>query len=98
MQDEITRRLDTSLDMVKDHMHSVLMSAESFAHIRKVAQALPIFAVDFFGFECRLGAGIGPTDCALNLTPDGARMLAGRVLTSPPPGMQNGPGGTRSSF
>ena len=98
MQDEITRRLDTSLDMVKDHMHSVLMSAESFAHIRKVAQALPIFAVDFFGFECRLGAGIGPTDCALNLTPDGARMLAGRHSISPPKELQNGPWEKIQSF
>ena len=72
MQDEITRRLDTSLDMVKDHLHPVLMSHESFAHVQKVAQSLPVFAVDFFGFECRLGSSIGPTDCALNLTPDGA--------------------------
>ena len=85
------RRLDASLDLVKGHMPAVLVSPESFAHIHKVAASLPVFAVDFFGFECRLGEGQGPTDCALNLTPDGARLLAGRHTTAPPPELQNGP-------
>lgn len=98
MQDETARRLDTSLDLVKDHLPPALMSPESFAHIRKVAQALPAFAVDFFGFECRLGAGTAPTDCALNLTPDGARMLAGRHAITPPEELQGGPWSKIQSF
>jgi hypothetical protein len=91
MQNQNVRRLDTSLDLIKPHLPPVLMSPESFAHVRKVAESLPVFAVDFFGFECRLAAGSAPTDCALNLTPEGARMLAGRHTMPPPEELQGGP-------
>ncbi len=91
MRDDTPRRLDASLELVSDYCHSLLMSPDSFTRIRKVAQLWPISAVDFFGFECRLGTTNGPTDCALNLTPDGARMLAGRSASPTPPSLQNGP-------
>jgi hypothetical protein len=60
-------------------------------HLRKVARLLPIFAVDFFGFECRLGLGAAPADCAINLTPEGARMLAGQAETKAPDIFHRGP-------
>jgi hypothetical protein len=63
---------------------------ESLARIRLVAQALPVFAIDFFGFECRLDAETVSSDCAMNLTPEGARMLAGQYSTPPPSGLRNG--------
>lgn len=91
MQDEISRRVDASLDAVQSRLPPLLVSEESFARIHEVARSLPDFAVDFFGFECRLGVETYSADCALNLTPDGARMLAGRHPVSPPPELQNGP-------
>jgi hypothetical protein len=91
MQDEISRRVDASLDAVKSRLPPLLVSEESFANIRQLAQSLPDFAVDFFGFECRLGEETYSADCALNLTPDGARMLAGRHPVAPPRELQNGP-------
>lgn len=98
MHDEFTRRLAASLDVVEDHLPPLLVSAESFANIRQLAQSLPIFAVDFFGFECRLGLENDSADCAMNLTPDGARMLAGRHTITPPPELQNGPWTKLRSF
>ncbi|HEY9285997.1 MAG TPA: hypothetical protein VIP46_21280 [Pyrinomonadaceae bacterium] len=91
MSDNTRRRLDASLELVRDHCHPLLMSPDSFTRIRNVARSWPRFAVDFFGFECRLGTTDGPTDCAMNLTPDGARMLAGRSEFAPPPALQDGP-------
>ncbi|MCP3101655.1 hypothetical protein LZ198_22515 [Myxococcus sp. K15C18031901] len=38
---------------------------------------MPRSMADFLGFECRLGEGNSQTDCAINLTADGARFLAG---------------------
>lgn len=84
------QRLDASLETVGAHLHPLLMSPDSLARIRKVARAFPIFAVDFFGFECRLGAETAATDCAMNLTPDGARMLAGRHPAASPRELQGG--------
>jgi hypothetical protein len=98
MQDESSRRVDASLDAVKSRLPPLLVSEESFANIRQVARSLPSFAVDFFGFECRLGAETLSADCALNLTPDGARMLAGRHPVSPPRELQNGPWEKLRSF
>jgi hypothetical protein len=53
------------------------MSPQSYAHTRRVAALFPSDAVDFFGFESRLGAGASEkTDCALNLTAAGAESLS----------------------
>lgn len=98
MPDDISRRVDASLDAVKSRLPPLLVSAESFSHIRQVARSLPDFAVDFFGFECRLGAETRSADCALNLTPDGARMLAGRHALPPPRELQDGPWERLRSF
>lgn len=85
-----TERLDASLGAVEPHLPSVLVATESLARIRRVARSLPLFAVDFFGFESKLGSGPGLSDCALNLTPDGARMLAGRSASPLPEEMRGG--------
>ncbi|WP_226994376.1 hypothetical protein [Myxococcus hansupus] len=63
---------------MESQLPSLLMSPVSFSRIRKVARLLPRSVADFLGFECRLGEGDSPTDCALNLTADGARFLAGQ--------------------
>src|SRR5215472_3917374 len=83
------RRLDASLPFIESHLRS-LVSDEGMARIRRLAAWLPVSAVDFFGFECRLGDLSEPVDCAINLTPDGARMLAGRHTVEPPEEMRNG--------
>ncbi|MEA2165850.1 MAG: hypothetical protein QOK37_3977 [Thermoanaerobaculia bacterium] len=85
------RRIDSSLAIVQPHLPAVLVAPESLDRIRTIAHVLPTFAVDFFGFESRLGEGDAPTDCAINLTPDGARMLAGRYPTPAPPEMRGAP-------
>ncbi len=74
-----TSRLDASLELLRPHFPASVAAPESLDRVRPVASLFPTSAVDFFGFECRLGEA-GPTlaDCALNLTPDGARLLAGR--------------------
>lgn len=91
MQVESAPRLDASLELVEPHLPRVLMAPESLALIRRVTHALPLFAVDFFGFECKLGTQPGLTDCALNLLPDGARMLAGRHSVASPAELQGSP-------
>jgi hypothetical protein len=88
MQNNSKQRLDLYLGSVEEHFRPSLMSPESLARIRKVARAFPAFAVDFFGFECRLGDENADTDCAMNLTPDGARMLAGRHPVAAPDELQ----------
>ena len=70
--------MDTSMGLVEPHLHSLLMSPGSLSSIRGTARLLPRFAVNFFGFECRLNEESAATDCALDLTPAGARYLAGR--------------------
>jgi len=87
----MSRTLASSLDWVEPHLPPLLVPPESLARIREVARLLPASAVDFFGFECRLGGAPGPTDCALNLTSEGARMLAGRSATPIPPELERGP-------
>lgn len=84
IENEAVPRLDASLERLEPHFPTALISPESLPELRRVARLFPTFAVDFFGFECRLGAG-GPglADCALNLTPDGARLLAGRHPSFP---------------
>lgn len=84
-------RIDSSLALVRPHLPPVLVAPASLARIETIASLLPLFAVDFFGFECRLGAGEAPTDCAINLTPDGARMLAGRHTVAPPAELRGAP-------
>lgn len=91
MRQELTRRLDASLGEVEAHLPALLVNGESLSRIRQLAQSWPVFAVDFFGFECQLGRSHGSSDCAMNLTPDGARMLAGRHPLPTPPEFQNGP-------
>ncbi|WP_437664963.1 hypothetical protein [Sorangium sp. So ce1182] len=76
--------MEIVLEAVEPHLHPLLMPPDSLARVKDVARALPIDAVDFFGFECRLGDGGGPTDCAVNLTREGAEMLAGRGAATPP--------------
>jgi len=90
MSYDITQRLDTSLDLVEPHLSPALVPSDGFARIREVAHLLPIFAVDFFGFECRLSEDAAATDCAINLTPDGAKMLAGRHSVPLPQALQQG--------
>jgi hypothetical protein len=85
IENEALLRLDVSLERLESLLPSALIAPESLPGLRKVANLFPTFAVDFFGFECRLGnGGPGLADCALNLTPDGARLLAGRYPTSLP--------------
>lgn len=79
------RRLASSLALVRSSFPPCLMSAADYERVCEVAAALPAFMADFFGFECRLGGQGGGIDCAMNLTPDGARMLAGRHAVQPPP-------------
>jgi hypothetical protein len=55
-----------------------LIPPSSVEHSRRVAGLLPAFAIDFFGFEARLGPTSESADCAFNLTRDGARLLAGQ--------------------
>lgn len=82
IQDETLVRLDSSLERLEPHLPAALMAPGSLPRIRQAAGFFPVFAVDFFGFECRLGSDPpGLPDCALNLTPDGARLLAGRHST-----------------
>src|SRR5690349_1664848 len=82
------KTIDSSVELVEPHLHSLLMSPGSLSSVKRAAQLLPRFAVNFFGFECRLEEGTGATDCALDLTADGARFLAGRHPLSPPPELQ----------
>ena len=63
---------------------AALIPPDSVAHSRRVAELLPAFAIDFFGFEARLGAGSEPADCAFNLTRGGARLMAGRHTVEVP--------------
>jgi hypothetical protein len=84
------RRLDSSFPLLERHLDPLLVSEESRPRIREVAATLPVFAVEFFGFEARLGAENAPADCALNLTADGARMLAGRHDVALPDEMRDG--------
>lgn len=72
-----TGTLEAALDQVAPFLSDELMPRRSFDHTRRVAALFPPDAVRFFGFECRLGAGVGEsTDCALNLTAEGARALS----------------------
>ncbi|WNG29027.1 hypothetical protein F0U62_37315 [Cystobacter fuscus] len=82
------KTIDSSVELVEPHLHSLLMSPGSLSSVKRAAQLLPRFAVNFFGFECRLEEGPGATDCALDLTADGARFLAGRHTLSPPAELQ----------
>jgi hypothetical protein len=84
------RTLDASLDLVSPLVSPILVPPESLSHVRDVARLLPIYAVDFFGFECRLGSVAAPVDCAMNLTPLGARLLAGRTDRPLPPALGGG--------
>lgn len=73
--------LADALDRVGPHLPESLMPERSFDHSRRVADLFPAGSVDFFGFECRLGQGAGDaTDCALNLSRQGARALARGTL------------------
>lgn len=90
MQDH-AQRVGDLLAMVEHHLPRVLISADELLRVRRVAAALPAFAVDFFGFESRLAGEAGGVDCAANLTSDGARMLAGRHTVEPPAEMRAGP-------
>jgi hypothetical protein len=90
MQD-LHHRLGDLLAMAERHLPSLLISADQLARVRPIAEVLPVFAVDFFGFECRLAGAGGGVDCAANLTPDGARMLAGRHALAPPAELREGP-------
>jgi hypothetical protein len=84
------QRLDGSVALIESHFSPLLIPPESVSHIRKIARLLPIGAVDFLGFECRLGAEIAPADCAFNLTPEGARMFAGRGEEPTPEELRSG--------
>jgi hypothetical protein len=55
-----------------------LIPPASVEQCRRIARLLPAFAIDFFGFEARLGVASEPADCAFNLTGDGARLMAGQ--------------------
>ena len=44
--------------------------------LHRVFNNIPYALPHFLGFEVRLGAWDGATDCAISLTPDGARLLA----------------------
>ena len=70
--------IDSSIGLVESHLHSLLMSPGSLSSVKRAARLLPRCAVNFFGFECRLGEEEGATDCALSLTAEGARLLSGR--------------------
>lgn len=66
-----------ALDQAAPFLAEELMSRRSLDHTRRVAALFPADAVNFFGFECRLGDAVNAsTDCALNLSPEGARQLA----------------------
>lgn len=80
----MAQNIDRILEAVESHLPGLLVPPESLARIESVARLLPIEAVGFFGFECRLGEEGGPTDCAVNLTPEGARMLARRSVVPTP--------------
>ena len=84
------RRLDSSFPLVERHLDPLLVPHESRPGIRAVAASLPVFAVEFFGFETRLGAESAPADCALNMTTEGAQMLAGRHEVARPEAMSDG--------
>ena len=99
IQNEVLVRLDTSLERLERHFPQALMSPESLPRIRQAAGFFPTFAVDFFGFECKLGSDLpGLADCALNLTPDGARLLAGRHPANLSGELQNGAWSRLRSF
>jgi hypothetical protein len=66
------------LEQVGRFLPAALLPPSSVEQSRRVARLLPAFAIDFFGFEARLGAANESADCAFNLTADGARLLAGR--------------------
>jgi hypothetical protein len=72
-----TGTLAGALDQAAPFLPELLMSRQSLDHTRRVAALFPSDAVDFFGFEARLGeVASTSTDCALNLSPAGARALA----------------------
>lgn len=75
--------LAAAFDQIAPLLPPSLMSPTSFDHSRRVGALFPLDAVQFFGFECRLGeAAAQSTDCALNLSPNGARLLAADALGS----------------
>ncbi|KFE64358.1 hypothetical protein [Hyalangium minutum] len=78
LTDDMELNLNTSLKWVEPLLPPLLMSPVSFSRIQRAARLLPRSAADFLGFECRLVESDSQTDCALNLTADGARYLAGR--------------------
>ncbi len=85
------RRMASSLARVRPLLPSCLAGDDALDRVGEAAAAIPAFMADFFGFERRLGGGGGGVDCAMNLTPDGARMLAGRHAVPPPPELREGP-------
>jgi len=75
--------LAAAFDQITPLPPPLLMSATSFDHSRRVGALFPLDAVQFFGFECRLGEGAAQsTDCALNLSAKGARLLAADAIGS----------------
>lgn len=92
------QRVSTLLATVERELPRALVPADQLSHIRHVADVLPVFAIEFFGFECRLGAAAGGVDCAANLTPDGARMLAGRHPIKSPEQLRGGAWDTLGRF
>lgn len=82
--------MDASLSIARRHLPPALIDSDACDRIESVARVLPAFAVDFFGFECRLGDTSTAADCAMNFTPDGARMLAGRHRVATPPELRGG--------
>jgi hypothetical protein len=71
---------ESVLRLAEPELARLIERREDVEQFRRVARLLPIEAVNFFGFERRLGGRSEAADCALNLTPFGARLLAERGL------------------
>jgi hypothetical protein len=66
------------LEQAKVFLSPALVPHSGVEQSLRVARLLPAFAIDFFGFEVRLGPASEAADCAFNLTRDGAKLLAGQ--------------------
>jgi hypothetical protein len=66
------------------HLNADLVPSDHHDWLHNVFAATPRGVAHFLGFETRLGNKTGPTDCALSLTPSGARLLAGYDGDRPP--------------
>lgn len=68
--------LDSYFELLESYIEPILISSDYVSAIRRVAGLFPSFVPNVFGFECRLSSNSQRTDFALNMTPEGSKLLA----------------------